>query len=168
MVGCRKGCRELQCATPWDNTCKVRKCSRETHITLVAVVGGFVLHTALVGDLVARGDQLVSQNLDMLHRLKEAMPATTWHRKEAHTGNERRWRQTLDDILRLHAEGRVKCSCICWCSAGVCLLSRTEPVVKYNCAKLRRNPFAVYPQGKCTYVICSISIWKSFKRSFSF
>lgn len=47
--------------------------NRGTHVTFVAVVGWLVLHTILVTDLLPRGNQLVSQNLDMLDGLQQAV-----------------------------------------------------------------------------------------------
>lgn len=46
----------------------------ETHVTLIAVVGWLVLHTTLVTDLLPCSHQLVSQNLDVLDGLHQAVP----------------------------------------------------------------------------------------------
>lgn len=43
------------------------------YITLVAVVGRFVLDPTLIGNLLAFGHQLVSQDLDVLHGLQQAV-----------------------------------------------------------------------------------------------
>ncbi len=44
-----------------------------THITLVAVVGRFVLDPTLIGNLFAFSHQLVSQDLDVLYGLQQAV-----------------------------------------------------------------------------------------------
>lgn len=44
-----------------------------THVTLIAVVGGLILHSALVGDLFPSCHQLVPQDLDVLNRLQKAV-----------------------------------------------------------------------------------------------
>lgn len=44
-----------------------------THITLVAVVGGFVLHATLIADLLPTGHQLLSQDLVVLDGLHQAV-----------------------------------------------------------------------------------------------
>lgn len=44
-----------------------------THITLVAVVGWFVLHTTLITDLLPTGHQLLSQDLVVLDGLHQAV-----------------------------------------------------------------------------------------------
>lgn len=46
---------------------------RVTHITLVAVVGWLVFHAALVTDFLPCSHQLVSQNLDVLDGLQQAV-----------------------------------------------------------------------------------------------
>lgn len=46
---------------------------KHLHITLVAVVGRLVLHSALIGDLPPVRHQLVPQDLDVLHGLEQAV-----------------------------------------------------------------------------------------------
>lgn len=44
-----------------------------THVALVAVVGRLVLHATLVGDLLPCSQQLLSQDLDVLDGLHQAV-----------------------------------------------------------------------------------------------
>lgn len=44
-----------------------------SYVTLVAVVGRLVLDPTLVGNLLAAGHKLVSQDLDVLHGLEQAV-----------------------------------------------------------------------------------------------
>ncbi len=53
-----------------------------THITLIAVVGRLVLNSTLVTDLLPCSHQLLSQNLDVLDGLHQAV-------SEGHRGAER-------------------------------------------------------------------------------
>lgn len=46
---------------------------RRTHITIIAVVGWLILHSTLVADFLPCSNQLVSQDLDVLDGLHQAV-----------------------------------------------------------------------------------------------
>lgn len=46
---------------------------KATHVTLIAVVGRLVFDPTLIGNLLACSNQLVPQDLDVLHGLQQAV-----------------------------------------------------------------------------------------------